>query len=297
MPTKKESETISKRLDNFSISTSALICRTIYRCNSVPWPGASRRQDYHNARPFRGRVAVFPTPTIRESANRNSGKALSKLGAVDSARFPYVMGMKTPRNTAFVRKAIFTTVSALAIFTPLLASAHPGLPGHSHGFVNGFAHPFSGLDHLLAMMAVGLWAAQQGGKAIWQVPLAFLSAMILGGIFGMMGLGECSMMDQAIAVTVLVMGIMVATATRMPLSSGMLLVSIFALFHGYAHGAEMPAASSSFLYAAGFIFATAILQVTGICLGLIARNRNSMNLVRSGGWVIAVSGIYLIATA
>ncbi|HEV2453369.1 MAG TPA: HupE/UreJ family protein [Verrucomicrobiae bacterium] len=138
--------------------------------------------------------------------------------------------------------------------------------------------------------------AQQGGKAIWQVPLAFLSAMILGGMFGMTGLGEYSMMDQAVAVTVLVLGLMVATTARMSVPAGMLLVSIFALFHGYAHGAEMPAASSSLLYAAGFVFATTILQVMGISLGLFARNRNSLNLIRYGGWVIAVSGIYLVAT-
>lgn len=198
--------------------------------------------------------------------------------------------MKRLDSSAIKRGVIFTAAFAV----PAIASAHPGLPGHTHGFANGFEHPFSGLDHLLAMTAVGLWAAQQGGKAIWKMPLAFLSAMVLGGALGMTGLGKFTMLDQAIATTVLVMGILVATAARVPATTAGFLVAGFALFHGYAHGAEMPATASGLFYGVGFVLATAILQSLGIGMGLLARTKNSMQLLRVAGCVIAVCGIYLI---
>jgi urease accessory protein len=200
--------------------------------------------------------------------------------------------MKTLRRSSYSRALI--AVSALALLAPVAASAHPGFPGHTHGFINGFMHPLTGLDHLVGMIAVGLWAAQQGGKAIWQVPLLFLSAMALGGMVGLFGLGELSITDQAIAATVLVTGILIATATRMSLRTGAFAVASFALFHGYAHGAEMPATASGLLYAAGFILATAILQSTGISVGLTARAKNSMGMVRAAGYAVAVCGIYLL---
>lgn len=202
--------------------------------------------------------------------------------------------MKTLNKFAFGVRAVFAT--ALLALAPAVAFAHPGFPGHTHGFVNGLAHPLSGLDHFLAMTAVGLWAAQQGGKALWRVPLAFLSAMILGGMLGMLGMGEFSMLDQAIATTVLVMGILIATAKRLPVTAGSFLVGLFALFHGYAHGAEMPATSSGLLYGAGFVLATAMLHLFGIGMGLVARSTNSMIIIRIGGCAVAVCGIYLIFT-
>jgi urease accessory protein len=175
-----------------------------------------------------------------------------------------------------------------------MSSAHPGLPGHTHGFANGFAHPFSGLDHLLAMTAVGLWAAQRGGRALWAVPLAFVSVMILGGTLGMAGLGRFPLIEQAIAASVFTMGIFVATAARLPLSASVFIIGLFALFHGYAHGAEMPATASGLLYGVGFVLATMILHISGIGLGLAAQRMNSAKLVRYGGWMIAGCGIYLI---
>lgn len=225
----------------------------------------------------------------------NRWNAFAKEGAEVCPEFQYVVGMKTSNKSVFGGKAAFVT--ALLAFTPAIASAHPGLPGHTHGFVNGLAHPLSGLDHFLAMTAVGVWAAQQGGKALWQVPLAFLSAMILGGMLGMMGLGEFSMLDQAIAASVLIMGILIATARQLPTRTGALVVGLFALFHGYAHGAEMPATSSGLFYAAGFVLATAMLHLLGIGIGSVARTTDSMRWARIGGCVIAVCGIYLIFTA
>jgi urease accessory protein len=207
------------------------------------------------------------------------------------------MGMKKMNKSAWGRRAVFAATLLATALTPLVASAHPGLPGHTHGFINGVMHPLSGLDHFLTMTAVGLWAVQQGGKTIWQVPLAFLSAMVLGGIVGMIGLGQFPMMDQAIAATVLVMGILIAAARQLPATVGASLVGLFALFHGYAHGAEMPSTASGLLYGAGFVFATGMLHLLGIGMGLVARRTQSMRLVCIGGFAVAACGIYLMVSA
>jgi urease accessory protein len=201
--------------------------------------------------------------------------------------------MKKLNSPSISGRLVFLTM----LLAPAIASAHPGLPGHTHGFANGIMHPLSGLDHMLAMTAVGLLAVQRGGKAIWMMPLAFVSAMVFGGMLGMMGWGEFPLLEQAIAATVFTMGIMMATATRMPLSSCIPMVGLFALFHGYAHGAEMPATSSGLLYGLGFILATAFLHVCGISMGLAAQKLNSMKFVRYSGLLIAACGIYLIFTA
>jgi len=185
------------------------------------------------------------------------------------------------------------TAFIAALMLPAMASAHPGLHGHTHGFANGLAHPFSGLDHFLAMTAVGLWAVQRGGKAIWMMPLAFISVMALGGMLGMAGFGQFPMIDQAIAASVLIMGIFIATATRMPAAPGIFIIGLFAMFHGYAHGAEMPATASGLMYGLGFVLATAILHALGISIGVAAQRMNAMKMVRAAGYIIAVCGIGL----
>lgn len=185
----------------------------------------------------------------------------------------------------------------LALFTPALAEAHPALPGHTHGFSNGLIHPLTGWDHLLAMTAVGLWAVQCGRRALWFVPLAFVSVMTLGGILGMAGMGQIPLVEQGIAASVLILGIFIATATCLPLPAGAFVIGIFALFHGYAHGAEMPATASGWLYGLGFVLATVSLHLFGLGLGLTAQRLNSMKLVRCLGGAIAVFGVYLFITA
>ena len=182
------------------------------------------------------------------------------------------------------------------LFLPALAQAHPGLPGHTHGFASGLAHPLTGLDHILAMVAVGIWAAQRGGRSLWAVPLAFVSVMALGGMFGMMG-GALPFEETGIAMSVLILGILIAASVRLPLPAGVLIVGLFALFHGCAHGAEMPATSSGLAYGMGFMLATAGLHLGGISLGLIARRHGSPQLVRYTGGAIAVCGIYLCLAA
>ncbi len=197
-------------------------------------------------------------------------------------------------------KKSFQTVSlfqrvlplSLLFLLPSLAQAHPGMPGHTHGFENGLLHPLTGLDHICAMVAVGLWAAQRGGRALWLVPATFVSVMILGGVLGM-GAAQIPFVEQGIAASVLVLGIFIAAAVRLPLAASMAIVALFALFHGYAHGAEMPATASGLNYGIGFIAATASLHLCGIGLGVAAQRFASAQFIRYLGGAIAACGIYL----
>lgn len=175
------------------------------------------------------------------------------------------------------------------------AGAHPGHDGHdlTWDFSTGAAHPLSGVDHLLAMIAVGLWAAQLGGRARWLVPLAFVGVMSLGAAFGHAGL-TLPGSEQGIAASVLVLGLLIAAAVRLPAAAGMALVGVFALFHGLAHGAAMPAASGGLTYGAGFIAATALLHLVGIGAGQLAARR-SEKIATSAGWAIAAAGVVLFA--
>lgn len=186
----------------------------------------------------------------------------------------------------------------VAIFAlPTLAQAHPGPIGHTHGLINGFAHPLTGMDHLLAMIAVGLWAAQRGGRALWSVPLTFVSLMTLGAIIGMTGIGRVPFVEQGIAASVLVLGIFIATAARLPLAASISIVGLFALFHGFAHGAEMPVIASGLTYGIGFIVATSALHLCGIGLGMTAQKLRSQKLVCFAGCAIALCGVVLFFAA
>ena len=167
------------------------------------------------------------------------------------------------------------------------ASAHTG----SHavtGFVSGLSHPLLGLDHLLAMIAIGLWAAQQGGRAVWAVPAAFVGAMGLGGGLALSGL-VLPQAETGLAVSVLVLGLLIATQRQWTVLAGMAIAAVFAVFHGYAHGLEMPQAASPMLYALGFILATACLHGVGIAGSQIGRHA-----MRLAGAVIAASGLAML---
>ncbi len=155
---------------------------------------------------------------------------------------------------------------SLVFLLPSLAQAHPGIPGHTHGFDNGLFHPLTGLDHICAMIAVGLWAAQRGGRALWLVPLTFVSVMAFGGALGMSGIA-LPFVETGIVASVLILGVLIAAAVRLPLMASAAMVGLFALFHGFAHGAEMPDTASGLVYGIGFIAATAILHLCGIGLG------------------------------
>jgi urease accessory protein len=185
-----------------------------------------------------------------------------------------------------------TLLLSLIFLVPSLAQAHPGAPGHTHGFSNGLLHPLTGLDHICAMVAVGLWAAQRGGRALWLVPATFISIMIVGGILGMGKVG-IPYVEQGIAASVLVLGIFIAAAVRLPVAASMAIVGLFALFHGYAHGAEMPDTASGLAYGIGFVIATASLHLSGIGIGLLAQRFSSAQFIRYLGGGIAACGVYL----
>lgn len=187
---------------------------------------------------------------------------------------------------------------AVATLAAGSAMAHPGHAGShmdaSASFLSGFTHPFSGIDHLLAMLAVGLWAAQNRQRAAWVLPMAFPLMMMVGALLAIAGLGMPAV-ESGIAASVAVMGLLIAFAVRMPLWGSTALVSLFALFHGYAHGTELPYGSTAALYGAGFVLATAILHATGLVAGLAAGQKMANRVVRIGGVGIAAVGAYLLA--
>jgi urease accessory protein len=179
----------------------------------------------------------------------------------------------------------------LVVLAPSLAQAHPGMPGHSHGLTNGLVHPITGLDHLLAMIAVGLWAAQRGGRALWAVPLTFVSVMVLGHILGVGG-ASIPFVEQGIVASVLILGLLVAAAVKLPVTASAAIVAVFALFHGFAHGAEMPASASGLTYGIGFVVMTAVLHLVGIGLGNVVQRHTGDKLVRIVGGTVAAFGAY-----
>lgn len=192
----------------------------------------------------------------------------------------------------------------LLLATLLVSSTASPVLAHTFGAAGaglgaGLVHPFLGLDHLLAMVAVGLWAAQQGGAATWRVPGAFVAVMALGGLFGMAG-APLPAVEFGIAGSVLLFGILVALSARLPTGAAMALVGFFALFHGHAHGTELPQTASPALYSLGFVLATISLHGVGVATALIARRslrQTSGAWMRAGGAVIAGAGAVLVLGA
>lgn len=168
------------------------------------------------------------------------------------------------------------------------AAAHTGEHSIS-GFASGFTHPFAGLDHLLAMVAVGLWAVKQGGRALWAVPTAFVLAMVAGGVLAGWGGAPLPHLETGIAASVLVLGLAVLMRRQIPVTLGAAVAAGFALFHGYAHGLEMPQAAAPALYGLGFVTATAALHAAGIAGALFGRQA-----IHFAGAVIAASGAALL---
>ena len=177
------------------------------------------------------------------------------------------------------------------LLTPTIAFAHPG--HGDHGLLAGLGHPLGGLDHLLAMIAVGLWAAQQHGAARWALPCAFVGTMLIGGLLGFAGL-NLPVLESAIAASVLALGLAVALAVRPPLSLAVVATAVFALFHGVAHGLELPDMSSPWAYAAGFVLATAALHAAGYGLVRVLP-RAAAPLIRLAGAASAATGVWLLA--
>ncbi|MFH2140616.1 MAG: HupE/UreJ family protein [Pseudomonadota bacterium] len=187
-------------------------------------------------------------------------------------------------------KRSLITLALLSISTA--ASAHTG--HGSSGFDTGLAHPFSGMDHLLAMLAVGLWAGQLGGQRVWQLPAAFM-AMLAGGAFIGMVVPSLTLIEPGIAASVLILGLLIASPTKLALPVSFALTAAFGIFHGYAHGAEMPSAAAPLAYAAGFLLSTASLHVSGIVMGSTLRERFT-RLVQILGMSIAAMGAWMLVT-
>lgn len=163
------------------------------------------------------------------------------------------------------------------------------------GFSEGFAHPIGGLDHLLAMVAVGLWASQIDSRMLWRMPAAFIGMMTVGGWLGMAGL-PVPAAELGVTGSVVLFGLLIALAPRMPVWLGMVIVGLFAVSHGYTHGAEMPQAASPFLYTLGFTFATALLHMIGATIGMAGRQGLRARVIRAGGAAIAASGAWLLVS-
>ena len=160
--------------------------------------------------------------------------------------------------------------AAFLALAPVAALAHPGHEGAS--LAHGFTHPLGGFDHIVAMVTVGIMAARLGGRALWLVPASFIAAMAAAGVAGIAGVG-LPYVEAGIALSVLVLGATVALGLTMPVAAAMALVGFCAIFHGYAHGAEMPQTASGLLYGLGFVAATAMLHGIGIGIGLTIAGR------------------------
>ena len=181
--------------------------------------------------------------------------------------------------------------AAALLLAPALAFAHPG--HGDNGLVAGISHPLGGLDHLLAMVAVGLWAAQQKGAARWALPCTFVGTMLIGGLLGFAGL-ELPLLETGIAASVLALGLLVALAARPPVAAAVGLTAAFALFHGVAHGLELPEMGNPWAYAAGFVAATATLHALGYAV-VRYLPQAATPLVRLAGVATAVAGGWLLA--
>jgi urease accessory protein len=185
-------------------------------------------------------------------------------------------------------RLLLAAAASLAVVSPALAHT-----GHDQtGLTAGFLHPFSGADHIAAMVAVGLWAAFCGGNRVWAWPAAFVTAMLIGGALGLAGVAV-PFVEPGIATSLVVLGLLIALAFEAPIRIGTAIVAFFAIFHGHAHGTEAPA-GDAMTYAVGFALATALLHAGGIGLGLGLQRAVGAMPVRALGAVTAATGVYLL---
>lgn len=173
------------------------------------------------------------------------------------------------------------------------AFAHTG-EGAVGGFASGFLHPLFGWDHVVAMVAVGLWGAFLGAPALWMLPIVFPLIMVLGGVLGIAGV-PIPAVESGIASSAIVLGLLVALAVRLPLAVAMIIVALFAIFHGHAHGTELPSAANPVTYAVGFVIATGLLHLAGILFGGLSRWTAGRYAVQAGGAAIALVGVAFLA--
>lgn len=182
----------------------------------------------------------------------------------------------------------------LLLLFPVIAFAHQkDSIDTANAMLTGFSHPFGGLDHMLAMLAVGMWGALLGMPALWVLPVAFPMLMVFGGIAGILGLPLPSI-ELGIALSVVTLGAVILFAARPPLWGSIVIVSFFALFHGYAHGVELPAQTDPLGYTLGFVIATGLIHLAGIGIGLVTHLKHGEKILRFGGGLISLVGIALL---
>jgi urease accessory protein len=165
--------------------------------------------------------------------------------------------------------------------------------GQAAGFITGLQHPWSGLDHVLAMIAVGLWGAQLGSPALWLLPIAFPMMMAMGAMMGLMGIPVPGV-EIGIALSAIVLGMMIFVEVRPKLAVAVAMVGIFAIFHGHAHGTELPEGQSGLLYSMGFVIATGCLHGVGIAIGLVNGLPAGKLVLRGAGSFIAAMGVFFL---
>jgi urease accessory protein len=190
------------------------------------------------------------------------------------------------------RRAARAATVLAAILWPFAALAHQQ-GGEAIGLLGGLKHPVSGMDHVLAMVAVGLWGAQLGAPAVWLLPVTFPMVMAFGGMLALLGV-PLPGSEIGIAVSALALGLVVMTEARPPLWAAATLVGFFAIFHGHAHGTELPPGASGLLYSIGFVIATGCLHATGIAIGLVHRWRAGRIALRAAGALVAGGGVYYL---
>lgn len=198
---------------------------------------------------------------------------------------------RMPAARIAARSAALVFILAMAAMP---AAAHP-LKGAVAGFTSGFMHPLTGPDHVVAMVAVGLWGAFLGPPALWVLPIVFPLIMALGGAAGILGL-PLTHIETGIALSGIVLGLMVLFAVRLPLWAAAVVVGFFAVFHGYAHGVELPRAAGPLEFGIGFVIATGFLHLAGIAFGLLSRWKTGEYAVRAGGAAITAAGVWFLLT-
>jgi len=184
-----------------------------------------------------------------------------------------------------------------AVFSGAFAStslAHEAV-GVAGGLVSGFMHPILGMDHVVAMVAVGLWGAFLGMPALWILPIVFPMVMALGGALGLVGF-PLPYIETGIAASAVVLGLMVALEARPPTFIAAIIVGAFAIFHGYAHGAELPHAADAMAFSIGFVVSTGLMHLAGIAIGLLVKWRSGLLFVRGSGAAIAAVGVYFLVS-